>query len=292
MEQYGAEHQVPQNVTSFEFHLVGDMTLKQFGYLASGMIVAYIFFATILTSSPFIAVPLIIFSALCGVAFAFFPIYDRPLDHWVTSFFKAIYSPTQGAWQSPLTHNKPDPKDPAFHNRLQLFMASQGEAPIPVQELPKEVIPAQDTAQLAQMTQYIQQLEAKLAQNEKQVVAPPVILQTPKPAPVAVAAPQPQVYYPAQMVLTSQPNVINGVVTDSEGNYLDGVIISIYDKNNMPVRASKTNKLGQFSGASPLSDGIYTVSIEKENLDFDPLQVNLTGAILPPLTVHARKGAI
>ena len=36
------QHPVPQNVTTFQFRLIGDMTIKQFGYLAGGAIVAFI----------------------------------------------------------------------------------------------------------------------------------------------------------------------------------------------------------------------------------------------------------
>ena len=36
------QHPVPRNISSFEFHLIGDMTLKQFAYLAGGVFIAYL----------------------------------------------------------------------------------------------------------------------------------------------------------------------------------------------------------------------------------------------------------
>lgn len=324
--EYAAEHQVPQNVTSFEFHLVGDMTLKQFGYLAAGMIIAYIVFATLLTSSPVVALPIIIFSALSGVALAFFPIADRPLDHWVSTFFRAVYSPTQGRWKSPASSKgKEDLKSPAFQNRLQIYLASIGETseepqvskPAVKQDLPsaapalqstKIQAPSPNLPQLNQMAEYIRDLQAKLAQSERQiqelktvitsprpqVQGTPAPIQTPRPIPlpkpahVTVVASKPTI--PTQPVLTSQANVINGIITDALGNYMEGAIVSIHDKNNLPVRALKTNKLGQFAGATPLPSGAYTVTFEKENLEFDALQITLNGEVSSPLNVRAKKG--
>jgi len=38
------QHPIPQNITGYQFRLVGDMTLKQFAMLAGGIIVALLFY--------------------------------------------------------------------------------------------------------------------------------------------------------------------------------------------------------------------------------------------------------
>jgi hypothetical protein len=91
------QHPIPQNVTQYQFRLVGDMTLKQFLELALGLLLAYLFFASNLIF--IIKWPLIIFSILFGAALAFFPVEDRPLDQWIINFLKAIYAPTRFIWQ-------------------------------------------------------------------------------------------------------------------------------------------------------------------------------------------------
>lgn len=91
------QHPVPQNVTTFQFRLVGDMTIKQFGYLAGGAILAYISFK--LPLPFFFTWPLAALFALGGFGFAFIPIEERPMDVWFLSFIKSIYSPTQFLWQ-------------------------------------------------------------------------------------------------------------------------------------------------------------------------------------------------
>ena len=120
-------HPIPQNITSFEFRLIGDMTLKQFLYLAAGLGTAYLLYATIYFSYPIIILPLIIISILFGVSFAFLPILDMPLDHWIKAFFSATYSPTKGRWQTKFTaKQKITSDDPFFKNRLQTYLSSMG----------------------------------------------------------------------------------------------------------------------------------------------------------------------
>lgn len=91
------QHAVPQNVTQYQFRLVGDMTLKQFLELALGLLLAYLFFASNLLF--IFKWPLVLLSIFFGVALAFFPIEDRPLDQWIINFVKAIYRPTRFIWK-------------------------------------------------------------------------------------------------------------------------------------------------------------------------------------------------
>ncbi len=93
-------HPIPQNVTSFEFHLIGDMTLKQFGYLSTGIVLAYLIFIFFVTTIPFIAWPLIVLLSGFGTLFAFVPIQERPLDYWVVAFVRAILRPTKIQFKS------------------------------------------------------------------------------------------------------------------------------------------------------------------------------------------------
>lgn len=91
------QHPIPQDIASYEFRLVGDMTLKQFFELAGGIAVAVFFY--ILPIHSFFRIPLIILSAFTGVAMAFFPVEERPLDVWFKNFIKSITQPTQFIWK-------------------------------------------------------------------------------------------------------------------------------------------------------------------------------------------------
>lgn len=91
------QHPVPQQISSYEFRLVGDMTLKQFLQLAGGIFVGFILY--VLPLPGFIKWPLVVFSSLSGAALAFLPYQERPLSVWLFSFVKAIYSPTLYVWK-------------------------------------------------------------------------------------------------------------------------------------------------------------------------------------------------
>ena len=91
------QHPVPQEISSYQFRLVGNMTLKQFFQLAGGALVSLLFYATSLP--PLIKWPFIVVFALAGAAVAFLPFEDRPLEKWVVAFFRSVYSPTVFLWQ-------------------------------------------------------------------------------------------------------------------------------------------------------------------------------------------------
>lgn len=98
------QHPIPQNVSSYQFKLVGDMTLKQFFQLAGGFLVGLIFY-----SSPLIGIikwPFAIVSVLLGAAMAFVPLAERPLEQWILAFFKAIYNPTMFYWKKTAVKQK------------------------------------------------------------------------------------------------------------------------------------------------------------------------------------------
>lgn len=336
-------HPIPQNVTSFEFKLVGDMTLKQFIYLAIGAAIAYAIFVLFASSQPFIAWPLIAIFALLGTAFAFLPYQNRPLDHWVGAFFKAIYSPTKRVWKK---NGKSYKEDPNFIKRLSLYkntpqtsftqtvtppVATQQPTTTPVLPTPPSQIPSQqELAKTVDLAKQAQAIQLKIIETERQLSALKTQSQDPGINPQNYTAQvntvlenlqklmneasniksqiaktnnqseepreipkvtivTPTKSKPTQISLTSSPNVINGIVTDPAGNYLEAVVVVIYDKEGLPVRALKTNKLGQFTGSTPLPNSTYNIEIEKEGLNFDMLQIELNGTVLPPLTIAAKQ---
>lgn len=346
-------HAIPQNVTSFQFKLVGDMTLKQFGYLAAGATVAYLLFVFLAHPYPLVAWPLIVTSALLGVSFAFLPIQSRPLDHWVSAFLKAVYSPTQRVWKK---NGQTFKEDPLFGSRLTMFLSSvdqnsanlsaQPPAQPTLQPIPAPVAPAppkitelptpEELQKTVDLARQAQQLKMQIIQTERTLSQIKTESQKPTPIPVdysqqvnktlndlqslvtqasdikqqiqsVTEEPQPQspqipipvtrarvkvVTLPktkqTQVALTTFPNVINGIVKDKENNYLDGTVAVIYDREGLPVRALKTNKLGQFTGSTPLPNGTYTLELEKDNFTFDVLQIELSGGVLPPLLITAK----
>ena len=111
------QHPIPQQISSYQFRLVGDMTLKQFFQLAGGALVSLILYASALPA--IIKWPLMIFFALFGAALAFLPLEERPLSRWIIAFFTSIYSPTLFFWKKTI-------KNPSFFQEETALAQPQG----------------------------------------------------------------------------------------------------------------------------------------------------------------------
>lgn len=90
-------HPIPQDVTGFEFKLIGSMTIKQFGYVGVGVVLAVVFFYSPLVW--YVKYPVMLTTAILGVSLAFLPVAGRPLDLMASYFLKAILKPNQYIYQ-------------------------------------------------------------------------------------------------------------------------------------------------------------------------------------------------
>ncbi len=90
------QHPVPQNITGFEFKLVGFLTLRQFGYLAAAGIFTFILYSA--------KIPIFVILVLAGpldllaLALAFLPVNGLPFERALVAFLKTIYSPSVRVW--------------------------------------------------------------------------------------------------------------------------------------------------------------------------------------------------
>ena len=90
--------------------------------------------------------------------------------------------------------------------------------------------------------------------------------------------------------LTSTPNIISGIITLVDGSSLEAAILTFRDASGIPVRALKTNKLGQFLSVTPLPNGQYQIEIESDLATFAPLAIELSGQVVEPLAIKAQGG--
>lgn len=408
------QHPVPRNISSFQFHLIGDMTLRQFGYLASGVIIAYIIYRT----SPLpqiLTLPIVGIFGFLGVAFAFLPIQERPLDRWLLAFVRSIFSPTQYIWQkqnvpakifteeAKTMVKKQAKKHIEAHQdaqeKLKKYLAS-----LPTQ--PHETLNIREKKYIDQMlslfgsipqvvtyyTSYAQPSPSILKSSGYEKITTPVkptpqasqptisqkppITVRPQETKVAQALPQarqkPQPFQPTKfketpslqelktdtsfdenyqqklkaLVLEKEqllkelnrlkedmekkqkpqvvkpvvekeeegeptitavsaktavdkvglpnlpqtPNMVIGIVKDPQRKALPNIIITIKDKTNMPLRALKTNKLGQFVTATPLPNGTYYLEVEDpfKRYVFDIAEITLSGRVFLPIEIIAK----
>jgi hypothetical protein len=92
----------------------------------------------------------------------------------------------------------------------------------------------------------------------------------------------------APPIAPTQPNLIVGQVMDANQKIVEGAILEIKDPLGRPVRALKTNKAGHFLIVTPLNNGKYKIFIEKEGLNFEPLELEAGGSVIPPIAIKAK----
>jgi len=284
------QHPVPQHIASYEFRLIGDMTLKQFAQLAAGGILAIAAYALPLPS--LIKWTLVIFIAFLGFAFAFLPINERPLSTWLIAFFKALFSPTEFIWKK--RHKKPDVLEspPQRKGDINQYLNS-----LPYQEEEKGPLDQKEEKFIKKVDHLFQ------STPQPQVMPTP----TPKVQPAPVARPEPKIVLPQESKrpkkptveakinkelsipeIPTRPNLIVGMVLDPNDKIVEGAILEIRDTQGTPVRALKTNKVGQFLIATPLPNGQYEIEVEKEGLLFDIINLEAKGKIIQPIEIKAK----
>ncbi len=159
---------------------------------------------------------------------------------------------------------------PAENPSLQAAKPAASEQPAQ-QEAPRQEIP---------------QPQIKLSDNEEKTHS------TPPPVAIGqVSAPNLAGGFPT---LPDVGNVVLGMVRDARGRTLPNILVEVVDDNNIPVRAFKTNALGQFASATPLPDGVYKIHFEdpQKNQEFEIVDINLSGEIFQPIeavSVDARE---
>ncbi len=383
------EHPIPQDITGYRFHIIGSMTLKQFGEILFGIILAFIIYKTNLLFP--IKWLLIAASVGIGVAAAFVPIEERPLDHWIITFFKILYKPTQFFWRktakipsffeyvadpnitnqgpdidlSPIRRdrisqylrsvNKINPSQaedanellriqeiietfktqPATATATQKHIEQKPELGVRVRKMRSDTAlpPAQLKQEVTVFAAETQRTELEAAnrdfsQTKKSILSTDQVgqnVEVPEFNPIVIdvsRSPEEDMVADNARVDASQrayientapevanntstnqsvsfntdlpfpfppdiPNKIVGMVLSQQGELISEAIVEIHSQDGTIERAVKTNALGQFFVTTPLANGEFTLITEKDGYTFEPRQLTLSGALVPPVEVRS-----
>lgn len=321
------QHPVPQQISSYQFHLVGDMTLKQFFEVGGGVLVAILIYSSALPG--LFKWPLIAISVILGAALAFFPLEERPLEQWIIAFFRSIYSPTLFYWAPPVSAVKyfadepvvgsvapqvPTAPDENRHVQKHGFLSrlEEGEQALldrfsgiipqhtqQTNDIPEEeasalyiaqpqVVPAQPVAvQSGPANEKVPPIAPEVVQHTEEVTLAPTFTTN---APDSTTTAQAAHFSPeaAPPLPPTQANIIVGQVMDATGKIIEGAILEIKDMQGRPVRALRSNRVGHFQIVTPLSDGPYEMEVDKQGFTFDPVTLSANGSIIPPIAVTAK----
>ncbi len=302
------QHAIPQQISSYEFKLVGEMTLKQFLKAAGGIILAILINTTKIV--VLVKWPLMLLTAGGGLAIAFVPFQDRPLEDWIKSFIKAIYSPTIYTYQRKATKNWLDldltktnnseenietksEKEQKIRIKTAFGTSNKIKQTIDILTTPKEKVVEEVKPVTETKTEPIiktkEEIKIETKPEEKVVVddwrdtKANLNLKSEKLEATGKAVfgniPMPDI--------PEIPNVVVGMATSNEGKIIDGVIIEIQDEHGNPTRVLKSNSLGQFKTSTPLANGKYLVIAEKDNYQFNRVNIEVKGEIIKPIKIIA-----
>ncbi|MFH0773636.1 MAG: PrgI family protein [bacterium] len=270
------QHAIPRQITSYEFKLIGFMTLKQFLYLVIFAPMGYI--VSMLFPLPFVNIILGIMVAALGVALAFLPINDRPLDIWIRNIWKRLNSPTQFTYHK---HNQPITllQNLYFVSDPHHVMAHIESQQLLVAYLEKTKQTMQPNPQKQQVQQAFQN-----PLSTQSMIAPPPIQTTPLKTAVQiaqaysspVASPEEQMP-PAPLVQKEHKPFFIGTVKNGKRIPLPGILLYVKNSENAPVRLLKTNQHGIFATFNPLPPGEYLFEIKdpKSSYIFDTMKITI-----------------
>ncbi len=305
------QHAIPQQISSYEFKLVGDMTLKQFLKAAVGIILAIL-----IKNTSLIALfkwPLMFAFAGLGLALAFLPFEDRPLDNWIISFLKSIYAPTIFVYNKKNNNNwlnlPPTSEDnteakPVVNKNIFVSVKKQttegtmtinqkgGYFAPSINVIEEKVATKKDEPKIEkEVAEIIDNKEVVPELREEVVGGVEIQRQS-----VDLNLKKDKLEATGKAVFGTIPmpnrpdvaNIVVGMATNWDGKIIDGVIIEIQDEHGIPTRVIKTNSLGQFKISTPLADGRYLIIAEKEGYQFDRVNVDLNGQIIDPIKIIAQ----
>lgn len=276
-------HPIPQDVTGFKFKLIGSVTVKQFLYLLGFGILTTVAF--ILPVNILLKIPMMVVFALIGISLAFVPIEGRPMDVMLFNFAKAIPSENRYIYI----------KRGANLASFQIFYA------IPQKQaasLVAKVASAQDEKKAILLSrlrnspfrpdegelQHLANIRSFFEDKERPIVLAPKVTKPPAASIPERANLNPKGGFPT---LPDVPNIVLGIIHDPRGKTLPNILVEVVDSNGIPVRAFKTNALGQFASATPLQNGTYKVYFEdpQKNHEFELMEITLKGEIFNPLEI-------
>lgn len=260
------QHPIPRQITTFEFKLVGFLTIKQFIYLIIFVALGLAVYG--LTPIPILNILFGIITAGIGAAFAFIPINDRPMEVWVRNLIKRLTSPTQYIFRK---KNKPIAVllDSGLNSNPQLVATH-----IDSQQKLNSYLSAQ--------TSHTPVNSKKQAVNS--LISNPLSF-------IKKTTPQPTQTKPSPVVPQKHP-FITGSIKNHKDTPLAGILIYVKKTaNGEPLRILKSNAHGIFLSFNPLAPGEYFFEGKdpKGSYLFDTIKVGVKDTNNNPISIVSKE---
>lgn len=218
---------------------------------------------------------------VAGVALAFVPVNDRPLDDWVRNIVKRLNSPTQ------FTYRKNNP--PLYFLQDLFFMNDPHRVMAHIESKEKlAAYLATTTPQAVKQTgkQNVQTLLQQPMQSLQGAQVQPASSTSRTVPPISV---QPTV--PSMIAQPPKRPFLIGVVKNNKKIPLPGILIYVKDGGNATIRLLKTNPHGIFATYSPLQPGEYAFEVKdpKGGYFFDTMKIRVDEASSSPIEFYSKE---
>lgn len=277
-------HPVPRQITTFEFKLIGFMTLKEFAYM--------IVFAALATATYFL-IPGELFKYIgaalvfgVGIFLAFYKYNERSVDVWIRNLLLKLFSSSQYYY-----HKRNDP--PSFleniiydksiavlhtdaQKKLTSYLGKVGNPPVSKEEAKTNVgqtVP--ENAPEIPPREMSQPIHAPIEAPDSVV-------------PVAPDLPTGEAGVP-QTTQTLEHPALSGIVKNGKDLPLPNILVYVKNKDGQIARILKTNIHGMFSTTKPLGDEpvVLEPKDSANRFFFDTLNIN--PSVAQPLVIRSRE---
>ena len=266
------QHSIPRQITTFEFKLIGFLTIKQFIYLLISIPLGLAVYA--IFPVPVLNILLGVIVASVGVVFAFVPINDRPMEVWVKNLIKRLTSPTQYFFKK---------QNPAIYFLKNLVFTDD----------PHRVISHIDSQQ--KLSKYLSNKTPIDNQNRKQEISN--LFTDSFSSLLGKKSARPNNKLPViNQPPTIQPHVktpfLSGLVKNYKQTALTGILVYIKKApTSDPIRILKTNSHGVFATYNLLPPGDYFFEIKdpKGNFFFDTMKIKVENVNEKPIEISSKE---
>ncbi len=274
------QHPIPRQITTFEFKLIGFLTVKQFMYLVVFIPLAYVIF--VLFPIPLLNILLASVAVLVGVALAFLPVNDRPLEVWIRNMIKRLTSPTQYLYFK---------QNPPIYFLKNLFFLQDPHRALTHIESQEKLAKYLATKAAAPPTNVKKQAINSLLQNPFSSPTP----SSQSPVPITAETITSPNATPAPITPTINGEIkkpfFAGVIKNHKSIALPGILIYVKKDSNQALRLMKTNPHGVFATFNPLPPGEYLFEVKdpKNTYFFDTMKIKIESANPKPLEIFSKE---
>ncbi len=311
------QHPIPQNILDIEFKLFTKFTVREFVYMAIGVIFGgiFLYFYAEGDLPGIIAFPIFLISSALGLFFGLVPINDQKADVYVKNYISAITNPTQRVWKSKELDTKLSREELEItRGNMNRSQGENGKVQIigsGPESIQKEA--GQDAAEV---------LDQDEEERLKKIEQAAVVTGSATPNPASPNIQQPVVNQPTtqsqksptatasiqqnqtQKVTIAKNNLVqfdspelnkvntNGTVNmylvSGSGQPVSGAIATIKDSAGRVVGAYRSNEQGVVLTDRKLNPGTYYVNIKAQQNEFSPLELLVEGDEIMKLKITAQ----